>query len=580
MLERLKFNAALAAVVLGLSAFGEARTVSPLTGEGWTLDGAPVRVPHTWCVGQPEGGYLRRTGVYRRALPDPTPARRQFLRFEGVATKATVRVNGREVGRHLGPVTPFTFEITSALKPAGNVLEVEADNRVDRDIPPMSGDFPLMGGIYRDCWLIEAPADAAFDGGFFADELEPAPPRPNVQFRADGLYIDGKRTVLRGVNYHQDGPDGWVLEPGQEERDLEMIKAMGANAVRTCHYPRSSHFYDLCDRMGIYVWTELPLIWEVNPTPEFLTNTLQAAREMVLAHRHHPCIIAWGVYNELNIPGIYKKAKVAKPTPVSVENAVAREANRLIRELDPTRPTTAASCYAKSFELNAIPDTLGFNIYPGWYVGEAKDLRNLIDEFCRTNNRGSIALSEYGAGAFAGQYKNPRPDGWHPDPTAKGTFQPEDYQALVHEEELRVINSSTNLWGVFVWQMFDSYSTLYKQGNRDGINNKGLATRDRRIRKDAYFLYKANWNPEPMLHLCGHRMTRTDERAIDVVGYCNCSDRVELRVNGVTAGVRTPDAVKVVRWPKTALKPGRNTIELIAGNLRDAAEVTLVVPSE
>ena len=80
-------------------------------------------------------------------------------------------------------------------------------------MPPISGTFPLIGGIYRDCWLIEAPADVPFADGFFADELASPPLRTNVQFRADGLYIDGRRTVLRGVNYHQDGPDGWVLDP-------------------------------------------------------------------------------------------------------------------------------------------------------------------------------------------------------------------------------------------------------------------------------------------------------------------------------------------------------------------------------
>ena len=563
---------AVAVVTMSTVVFGAERTVRSLAGEGWTFDGKPVRVPHSWCAGQPECGFERRVGVYRRTLPDPTPGRRQFLRFEGVSIKAKVRVNGHEVGRHAGPVTPFTFEITSALNSSGNTLEVEADNREDRNVLPISGDFGVMGGIYRDCWLIESPCDAVFDGGFFADEIAPPPSRTNVQFRADGLYIDGRRTVLRGVNYHQDGPNGWVLDPGQEERDLRLIKQMGANAVRTCHYPRSAHFYDLCDKLGLYVWTELPLVWEVNPTKEYRANALATAREMVLAHRHHPCIIAWGVYNELNWPRFYSWVGKVEPTPAAAENEVVAAAAQLIRELDPTRPTTGASNNRDARELNALTDQVGFNTYPGWYGGRASMLGEWVAEFCRRNNRRVIAISEYGAGGCIDQHRNPHPRNFHPEPTGK--FHPEDYQARVHEDGLRSINATTNLlWGAFVWQMFDTYSTLFAEGSRDGINDKGLVTRDRRTCKDAYYFYKANWNPEPMLHLCGKRMTVTDKSAIDVFGYCNCADLVTLHVNGAAVGQQRPDAVRTVKWTKVALKPGLNTIELCADNRRDAYDI-------
>ena len=136
----------------------------PLSGSGWTCDGEAVSVPHTWNAQDgadgldvPKGqsghnsatslSYARAVKTYRRALSAPKAEKRYFIRFDGACEKAAVRVNGREVGRHVGAFAGFVFEITEALRPTDNVLEVEVDNRVDRSVPPYEGDFTMFGGL-------------------------------------------------------------------------------------------------------------------------------------------------------------------------------------------------------------------------------------------------------------------------------------------------------------------------------------------------------------------------------------------------------------------------------------------------
>ena len=180
-MRRIALKALAVSLSLGSAGFvrGERVTVS-LGGAGWTCDGVAVSVPHTWnAVDGADGlgpknegsagavSYLRKAATYRRALPDPKPGKLYFLRCEAVSQKAVVRVNGREAGRHEGAFTAFCFDVTGLLKPAGNVLEIVADNRIDKDIPPIEADFTMFGGIYRDVTLIETDVlhiDPTVDG--------------------------------------------------------------------------------------------------------------------------------------------------------------------------------------------------------------------------------------------------------------------------------------------------------------------------------------------------------------------------------------------------------------------------------
>ena len=461
--------------------------------DGWTVDGATVILPHCWNIEDGTDGptdlygsnhnsvggtgYARRKVVYARNLPDATPEKRRYLRVHAASIHAVVRVDGKEIGRHSGAFTAFTFE----LPPDGRRLEIEVDNFFDPDVPPICGDFTMYGGLYRGVDLIETDPSRKFiaDDGLFEDELAVPHDMPRYEFRDDGFYVNGEKTFLKGVCYHQDREGkGWAISAEDEEGDIRLIKEMGANAIRTSHYPRGERFYDLCDKYGIYVWTELPLVDAATDSAAFRSNTLHMAREMVLQHRRHKCIAMWGLFNELYL------AKM----PDGQAEPLVREVKELIRSLDP-RPVVAASNNPKKTDLNAIPDALGFNMYPGWYGGRSSDLGDRIEEWRLANGRSCVAISEYGAGGSLGHDTD---DGSY-RPSPGGKFHPLSYQLRHHEASWAAIKDNPHVWGAFVWVMFDCGSDSRHEGARNGLNDKGLVGFDHKTKKPVYNFYRREW---------------------------------------------------------------------------------------
>ena len=601
-----------------LTTVGEAAEI-PLNGSGWTCDGEAVSVPHTWNAQDgadgldvPKGqsghnsatslSYVRTVKTYRRALPAPKTEKRYFIRFGGACEKAAVRVNGREVGRHVGAFAGFVFEITEALRPADNVLEVEVDNRVDRSVPPYEGDFTMFGGLYRDVTLIEKPLVCidprvpiavttdpktghaevtyaicgkgeerkAFDYGkpelwspenpkLYEATVRAGEDAETVRFgfrtaevRADGFYLNGVKRQLRGVCLHQDhGAKGWAASAADEEADVRALKELGADAVRTSHYPRSPRFYDLCDRYGVLVWTEVPLVDEVPGTNAvFEANALAMAEEMVTQHRNHPSIFAWGVFNE-----VYQFRR-----PDGSSEKVLRKIRDRIHSLDPSRPTGGAS-NGKKIELNAVPDILGMNLYPGWYGTSVDMMDTFIEDACRDNKRSCVALTEFGAGGSVKQHDDAKVR-----PVPASFWHPEEYQAYFHARAYRYMKGNPRVWGTFAWQMFDAASDSRQEGDHAGINDKGLVMRDRQTKKDAWWLYHANWTKEPVLHIVGQRWGKTDKKEINVLTFCNVGT-AKLTVNGRRFDVRDPDPAQVIFWEEVPLKVGMNEIVLTAGGL-------------
>ena len=642
------------------------RVVTCLDGNGWTLDGTAVAVPHCWnktdgADGNPGGDasvrrgmtsvaattYQRRRGVYARDLPDAHDARRYFIRCEGVSQKATVRVNGAEIGSHKGAFTAFCFEATEAMKPSGNRLEIEVDNSFDPDVPPISGDFTLAGGLYRSVSLIETPPvciDPTIDGGpgvrvfpsmdgtvrveadvsgqldgwtvglsisrrGAATQSNPqnlcasassvplcdqtvelstkveniklwSPEEPNLymvkvtvrkgewsdsveqpfgfrtaELREDDFCLNGVKRKVRGVNRHQDlDGKGWAMTADDEELDVRLIKEMGADAVRLSHYPQSPGIYSLCDRYGLMAWSEIPLVDKLGGAA-FRENAKTMLREMIAQHRNNPSVCWWGLWNEL-----YNCDKSSQGDEADWA-AFSAELAGLCRALDPSRPVVAASCKPDRTLLNATVPGIAYNTYPLWYKKET--MGALLGNFMEKNNLAVTALSEYGAGGSIFHHQNPPKR-----PKIVSEFHPEEYQTLVHITDLRQIKADERLWGSFLWAMFDFAADARREGDRHGINDKGLVTRDRTARKDAFYLYKANWKDEPLLHLCGKRMVSTTNETVQVTAFSNAGD-VTLKVNGGTVGTKTPDEVCAVVFDDIALAPGENTILVEAGGMEE-----------
>lgn len=617
-------GAVLFAIALAsMMASAHSRKTLSLSGPGWLCDGEEICIPHTWnsldgADGSPAGepppasgmsiaadSYLRKAARYSRRLPDPTPGMRQFVRFEAVSRKAEVYVNGRFAGSHVGAFTAFAFEVTDLLRSSDNVLEVVADNRWDPDVAPLSADYTLFGGIYRGVEWIETPQvciDPVTDGAcgveldvntngtvkakirilggpdeervFKVENPElwsPESPKlyerefaiesgdsvkvrfgfRTVEFREDGFYLNGTKRKLRGVNRHQDaGLCGWAAKPEDEDRDFALIAETGADAVRLAHYPQSPHVYDICDEKGILVWSEVPAINWLSASPKFKANLLQQAREMVAQNRNHPCVFAWSLFNE-----IYNDVPEDRAEEGWMED-ILEEVRGEIKRMDPSRPVVAASDRPARRRLNDLPDQLAFNAYPGWY-GDTTIEEDMANWF-NASGRDILGISEYGAGGNPFEHLDPLPAG-RLDPG--GPVHPEETQVRLHAADYSAIAQDGRIWGSFVWAMFDFAADARREGGKNGINDKGLVMRDRSVRKDAFYFYKANWSKEPVLHVCSQRMAETTNAAVTVVGFSSCGD-VTLLVNGHPVGTQTPDQVKVVTWTGVPLAEGENVIIL------------------
>ena len=369
-----------------------------------------------------------------------------------------------------------------------------------------------------------------------------------------GFFLNGKHLPLQGVCRHQDRSEvGNALRPQHHEEDAALMLEMGVNAVRLAHYPQATYFYDLMDKNGIIVWAEIPFVGPGGyndkgfvDLPAFRANGKEQLKELIRQHYNHPSICVWGLFNELTELG---------DNPV----AYIKELNVLAHQEDTTRPTTSAS--NQMGDLNFITDAIAWNRYDGWYGGTPADLGKWLDRMHKDHPEICIAISEYGAGASIYHQQDSLvktvPTSW---------WHPENWQTYYHIENWKTISSRPYVWGSFVWNMFDFGAAHRTEGDRPGINDKGLVTFDRKVRKDAFYFYKANWNrEEPMLYLTGKRNTVRTQRLQTITAFTNLSG-AELFVNGKSYGKAIPDSYAILEWKNVELEPGENEIKVVSTN--------------
>ena len=365
-----------------------------------------------------------------------------------------------------------------------------------------------------------------------------------------GFFLNGRHLALHGVCRHQDRAElGNALRRQHHEEDMDIMLEMGVNAMRLAHYQQAEDMYDLTDEAGVIVWAEIPFVGPggyadkgfIN-LPAFKENGRQQLKELIRQNYNHPSICVWGLFNELKEEG---------DNPVEY----IQELNKLAKQEDATRPTTSASNQGGA--LNYLTDLIAWNRYDGWYGSTPKTLAAFLDETHARNPQLCIGISEYGAGASIyhqqDSLKQPAPAGyWHP----------ENWQTYYHMENWKILSSRPFVWGSFVWNMFDFGAAHRHEGDRPGINDKGLVTFDRKVRKDAFYFYKANWNQdEPVLYLTERRAVHRVRPVQDIRVFTNLS-QVELKVNGISCGIKSPDEYCTVIWPEVSLQPGENVIEV------------------
>ncbi|MCZ8522984.1 MULTISPECIES: glycoside hydrolase family 2 protein [Paenibacillus] len=288
------------------------------------------------------------------------------------------------------------------------------------------------------------------------------------------IQVNGEDVVLKGFNRHEDHAlAGAAIPYPLMVHDIELMLDMGANTVRTSHYPNDERFLDLCDERGMFVWEEnhaRGLSLEQMKHPLFAKQCEDCNREMVETHFNHPSIIIWAILNEC-----------ASDTPEGRE--IYRTQLEQIRTMDSSRPLSFASHHRDRELCFDLADIVSFNLYPLWY--EEEDPLELVKEARRWADEAGglekpMIMSEFGADGYYG-YRDPS--------RVKGT---EERHADIIERNLEAYTSVPFLSGMLIWQFCDCKVTegtgwlLTRAGTQ---NSKGIVDRYRRP-KLAYAVVK------------------------------------------------------------------------------------------
>jgi len=368
-----------------------------------------------------------------------------------------------------------------------------------------------------------------------------------------GFWLNGKNVPLHGVARHQDRLNkGWAISKADHEEDVALIKELGANTIRLAHYQHDQYFYDLCDKTGFVLWAEIPFISQFIPSEEAYNNTISQMTELVAQNYNHPAICFWGISNEILI-GVDREDLRQN----------LRDLHELAKSMDPSRLTTMAqvSMTPMDSEHNYITDVVSYNHYFGWYGGEVEDNGPWLDKFHAMHPDKCLGVSEYGAENILS---------WHSAEPENHDYT-EEYANHYHQEMLKTFAARPYLWATHQWNCFDFAADARNEGGVQGRNNKGLITYDRKIKKDAFYIYKAWWNPDPMIWVSGCRFVNRGPEERNVIVYTNC-DEVTLVVNGQAVATKKAEDHMIVF--ENVVVDGENIITAYSGDIH-ANEIKL-----
>ena len=371
--------------------------------------------------------------------------------------------------------------------------------------------------------------------------------------RNHGFTLNGKKVKIKGVcNHHDIGCLGAAINTRALERQLEILKEMGCNGIRTSHNPSAPELLDLCDRMGFIVMDEAFDMWKMKKTSydyhmswdEWYKHDLE---DMVLRDRNHPSIFIWSIGNEI------------QEQWDSTGTEMARELADIVRNIDNTRPVTSACNFTDPSNYiikSGALDLIGYN----YHEKEFTSFRS------RFPGQKFIAAETTSAIATRGHYDMPSdsirvwPVRWDIPIKANPDFTCSSYDnchvgwGTTHEATWKIIKKYDYLSGLYIWTGFDylgeptPYSWPARSSYFGIIDLAGFP-------KDAYYMYRSEWTDEPVLHVFPHWNWEIGD-TVDVWVYTNCSE-VNLLLNDKSLGTKKmmPDDLHLV-W-KVPYAPGK-----------------------
>lgn len=320
--------------------------------------------------------------------------------------------------------------------------------------------------LYSASAVIEAEGDPV-------DDLRDRFGFRTVEVAGKDILFNGEKLTIKGFNRHEEyGPFGCAVPVETMAHDILLMKDMGANAVRTCHYPNDPRFLDLCDEMGMLVWEESHARGIHEPTmrlPNFLPQHLHNTREMVAQHYNHPAIFIWGCLNECT-----------DDTDFGAD--IYRQTFRLLDELDASRPMTAALLERPGSKVLGDSDVVSVNIYPKWYFDGSVQgsIDKKLAEIAAGGGAGKpLIISEIGGGAVYGYH----------DPIGESKWS-EERQCTILREQITSVLGHPDCSGIFIWQFADvRVDESWAMSRPRTHNNKGVVNEYRQP-KMAYKVVK------------------------------------------------------------------------------------------
>lgn len=356
----------------------------------------------------------------------------------------------------------------------------------------------------KDPYLYKVVCRLCQNGKIIDEVVQPLGIRKVEVVAGEGVFLNGEKYPMYGVCRHQDWWElGSALENKHHDADLDMMLEMGATTVRLAHYQQSDYFYSRCDSLGLLVWAEIPFVNRV--TGQEADNAKTQLRELIRQSYNHPSIYVWGLHNEVYRPHDYTAQ-------------LTQELHDLAKTEDPGRFTVAVNGYGiMEHPVNMKADIQGMNRYFGWYEKTIQAMEEWAVNLENTYPNQKFMLTEYGADSnihHQTEYIGNSIKWW-------GDYFPETYQTKMHEVQWSIIEKHPYITASYLWNMFDFCVPMWKRGGVDARNLKGLITFDRKIKKDAFYWYKANWSEKPVLYLTQRRNTDREKKFTDIAVYSN-----------------------------------------------------------
>ncbi len=387
----------------------------------------------------------------------------------------------------------------------------------------------------------------------------------------EGLFVNGERIYLQGVNQHHDlGALGAAFNVRAAERQLEALREMGCNAIRLAHNPPAVELLELTDRMGFLVIDEIFDCWERKKTPLdfhliFPEWSEPDLRSFIRRDRNFASIVMWSIGNE-----------VGEQYTGDAGASVAQRLQAMVKEEDPTRPTAASFNYAKpDMPITAVTDAISLN-YQGEGIRNAPAYAHLkgintqplypkfhdaFPEKMIISSENAAAVSSRGEYLFpvADGISAPVADGAGGDPATAQVSSYELYTAPFGSSADKVLGSLDRhayVAGGFVWSGWDYLGepTPYYSARSSYFGVIDLAG----FKKDRFFLYQSHWRPDlPMAHILPHWNWEGREGEVTPVHVFTSGDEAEIFLNGRSLGRKAKGEFEYrIRWDDVTYEPG------------------------